>query len=99
KGRQVIEEYGWLGSRADRRRTFVRRITWKRTDHKDLSIVTDLTNRTPGGAAAVPEPIPATDLIDLYLTRWKIETVFQDVTVIFGLRKLIGSTPEATAFQ
>ena len=25
--------------------------------------------------------------------------MFQDVTVLFGLRKLIGSTPEATAFQ
>lgn len=99
KGRQLIEEYGWLGSTADKRRAFVRRITWKRTDHKDLSIVTDLTNRSPSQATAAPEPIPAADLIDLYLTRWKIETVFQDVTVIFGLRKLIGSTPEATAFQ
>lgn len=99
KGRQLIEEYGWLGSPADKRRAFVRRVTWKRSDHKDLSVVTDLTNRSPSQDAAAPEPIPASDLIDLYLTRWKIETVFQDVTVVFGLRKLIGSTPEATAFQ
>jgi Transposase DDE domain len=99
KGRFVIEEYGWLGSPKDARRTFVRRITWKRGDHKDLTIVTDLTNRVPGEAHAVAEPIVAADLIDLYLTRWKIETVFQDVTEVFGLRKLIGSTPEATAFQ
>src|SRR5262249_12287222 len=99
KGRHLIEEYGWLGSPADKRRTFVRRVTWKRSDHKDLSIVTDLTNRSPSQDTAAPEPIAAADLIDLYLTRWKIETVFQDVTVIFGLRKLIGSTPEATAFQ
>ena len=99
KGRLLVEEYGWLGSLADKRRAFVRRITWKRSDHKDLSIVTDLTNRSAGQDAEEPEPIVATDLIDLYLTRWKIETVFQDVTTIFGLKKLIGSTPEATAFQ
>jgi hypothetical protein len=99
KGRPLIEEYGWLGSPTDKRRRFVRRVTWKRSDHKDLSVVTDLTNRQPGQDAAAPEPIPAADLIDLYLIRWKIETVFQDVTVVFGLRKLIGSTPEATAFQ
>jgi hypothetical protein len=99
KGRQLIEEYGWLGSPADKRRAFVRRITWQRNDHKDLSVVTDLTNRSPGQEADAPEPIAAADLIDLYLTRWKIETVFQEVTTIFGLRKLIGSTPEATAFQ
>jgi hypothetical protein len=99
KGRPLIEEYGWLGSPTDKRRRFVRRITWKRTDHKDLSVVTDLTNRQPAQDTPAAEPIPAADLIDLYLTRWKIETVFQDVTVVFGLRKLIGSTPEATAFQ
>ena len=99
KGRHLIEEYGYLGSATDKRRVFVRRITWKRSDHKDLRVVTDLTNRSPGQDANADEPIAAADLIDLYLTRWKIETVFQDVTTIFGLRKLIGSTPEATAFQ
>jgi hypothetical protein len=99
KGRPLTEEYGWLGSPKDKRRRFVRRITWKRTDHKDLSVVTDLTNRQPGHETAKSEAIPAADLIDLYLIRWTIETVFQDVTVLFGLRKLIGSTPEATAFQ
>lgn len=99
KGRTLIEEYGWLGSPSDKRRCFVRRITWKRTDHKDLTVVTDLTNRSPGQDAVAAELIAAADLIDLYLTRWTIETVFQDVTTIFGLRKLIGSTPEATAFQ
>jgi hypothetical protein len=99
KGRTLVEEYGWVGSLRDPRRCFVRRITWKRTDHKDLSIVTNLTNRADGAPDKKTEPIPASDLIDLYLTRWKIETVFQDVTETFGLRKFIGSTPEATAFQ
>lgn len=99
QNRPLIEEYGWLGSPRDQRRRFVRRVTWKRTDHKDMSIVTDLTQRSEGQTAEVPEAVSAADLIDLYLIRWKIETVFQDVTEIFGLRKLIGSTPEATAFQ
>lgn len=67
KGRPLIEEYGWLGSPQDARRTFVRRVTWKRTDHKDLTVVTDLTNRLPGQADAAAELIAAADLIDLYL--------------------------------
>ena len=99
KGRQLCEEYGWLGSATDQRRTFVRRVTWRRSDHKDLSVVTNLTNRVADQDSKSDEPIVAADVIDLYLTRWRIETVFQDVTTIFGLRKLIGSTPEATAFQ
>jgi len=94
KGRRLIEEHGWLGGPQDKRRCYVRRITWKRTDHKDLIVVTDLHNERAGSV-----PIPAADLIDLYLIRWRIETVFQEVTTVFGLKKLIGSTAEATAFQ
>ena len=89
KGRLLIEEHGWLGAAEDPRRRYVRRITWKRSDHKDLSVVTDLLSAD----------IPAGALIDVYLIRWRIETVFQDVTTVFGLKKLIGSTAEATAFQ
>jgi hypothetical protein len=99
KGRNLVLEYGWLGSEKDKRRRFVRRVTWKRTDHKDLGIVTDLTDRQAGQDTVVVEKILAADLIDLYLIRWTIETVFQNVTTVFGLRKLIGSTTEATAFQ
>ena len=97
RGRRLIEEHGWLGKPNDPRRCYVRRITWQRTDHKDLLVVTDLLNvmSDPGDSAA----IPAADLIDVYLIRWRIETVFQEVTTVFGLKKLIGSTPEATAFQ
>jgi hypothetical protein len=79
----------------------VRRVTWKRTHHKDMRIVTDLTNRrasAPAHATAA-EPIAAEALIDRYRLRWKIETVFQEVTTVFCLKKLIGSTAEATAFQ
>jgi hypothetical protein len=99
KGRPLIEEYGWLGAPTDKRRRFVRVVTWTRTDHKNMTVVTDLTHARPGQATTEPEAIAAADLIDLYLIRWTIETVFQEVTELFGLRKLIGSTPEATAFQ
>jgi hypothetical protein len=97
KGRRLIEEHGWLGATDDPRRCYVRRITWLRTDHKDLLIVTDLLNVTSNSGD--PASIPAADLMDVYLIRWRIETVFQEVTTVFGLKKLIGSTAEATAFQ
>ncbi len=42
---------------------------------------------------------PATDLLDLYLLRWGIERVFQQVTEVFNLKHLIGSSPEASVFQ
>ena len=33
------------------------------------------------------------------MQRWQIETVFQQITEVFELRHLIGSTPQATVFQ
>lgn len=92
KGRTLVEEWGELGSAKDPRRCAVRRVTWRRASalHKDLSVVSNLTD-----AAAYP----AEAMIDLYLMRWKIETVFQEVATVFGLQHLIGSTPEASAFE
>jgi hypothetical protein len=92
RGRRLVEEFGWLGSPKDARRCAVRRVTWLRASatHKDMSVITNLTD-----SAAYP----ASALIDLYLQRWKIETVFQEVATVFGLKKLIGSTPEASAFD
>jgi Transposase DDE domain len=91
-GRTLVEEWGYLGSVKDKRRCYVRRVTWKRDSatHKDLSVVTNLTD----GLAYRPQA-----LIDLYLLRWKIETVFQEVATVFGLQHLIGSTPEASGFE
>src|SRR5207245_2586363 len=57
KGRPLIEEYGWLGSPTDKRRRFVRRLNWQRTDHKDLGVVADLTHRQPGPGEAQQAPI------------------------------------------
>ena len=42
---------------------------------------------------------PAEDLLAVYLQRWGIERVFQQITEVFDLQRLIGSTPQATVFQ
>ena len=45
------------------------------------------------------DAVPAADLLAVYLARWGIERVFQQITEVFSLRRLIGSTPQATVFQ
>src|SRR4029453_7669229 len=45
------------------------------------------------------ERYPAADLLTVYLARWGIERVFQQITEVFALQHLIGSTPQATVFQ
>jgi hypothetical protein len=89
-GRAFREEWGWLGSPRDGRRRYVRRITLLRPREEAVILVTDLTDA---------ERYPAVDLLDLYLRRWGIERMFQQVTEVFHLERLIGSTPEATVFQ
>lgn len=42
---------------------------------------------------------PANALFDLYLARWGIERVFQQITEVFHLQTLIGTTPQGTVFQ
>ena len=42
---------------------------------------------------------PPVDLLAVYLERWGIERVFQQITEVFHLKRLIGSTPQATIFQ
>jgi hypothetical protein len=89
-GRPYSEERGWLGAATDARRRYVRRITLKRANDEDLILVTDLlcTSR-----------YPAVDLLAVYRGRWGIETVFQTVTEVFPLKRLIGSSPQAGIFQ
>ena len=89
-GLTYCEEWGWLGSQNDARRLYLRRITLKRPRAEDVILVTDLLDETK---------YPATDLLAVYLMRWGIENMFQRVTEVFHLRKLIGSTPQATVFQ
>ncbi len=90
RGLSYVEEWGWLGSEQDRRRRYVRRITLRRPGQEDVIIVTDLVDA---------DRYPAVDLLELYLGRWGIERMFQQVTEVFQLQRLIGGTPQATVFQ
>ncbi len=90
RGLNYVEEWGWLGGENDRRRRYVRRITLKRPGQEDVAVVTDLLE---------PVLYPAADLLELYLGRWGIERMFQQVTEVFRLQRLIGGTPQATVFQ
>ncbi len=89
-GRVVVEEWGWIGGARDRRRRYVRRITLERADEEAIILITDLTDEAS---------YPATDLLAVYRERWGIERVFQEVTEVFNLQTLIGSTPRAMIFQ
>ena len=90
QGRHVEEEWGWLGAESNRSRRVVRRLTLTRPGEEAIILVTDLLEATR---------YPAADLLTVYLGRWGIERVFQQITEVFALRHLIGSTPHATVFQ
>jgi hypothetical protein len=90
EGRTYMEEWGWLGRASHKQRRYVRRITLHRPQAESISVVTDLEDA---------DQYPGIDLLDLYLCRWGIERVFQQVTEVFGLEGLIGCSPEATLFQ
>src|SRR5207237_1896373 len=66
------------------------RVTLYRTGQEEVAVLTDLLDE---------QAYPADDLLAVYLTRWQIENVFQQVTEVFALRHLIGSAPQATVFQ
>lgn len=89
-GRTYREEWGWLGRAAHKQRRYVRRITLQRAGDEAIIVVTSLLDA---------DRYPAADLLELYLRRWGIERVFQQVTEVFGLLHLIGSTPQAAVFQ
>ncbi len=68
----------------------MRRITLTRPTDEALVLVTDLVNA---------QRYPAVDLLAAYQARWGIENVFQQVTEVFPLKRLIGGTPQAGIFQ
>jgi DDE family transposase len=88
--RRYREDWGWLGSPKNKKRRYVRRITLIRPGEPDVILVTNLCDA---------EEVPAEDLLEVYLKRWGIERMFQQVTEVFGLSHLIGTTPEGTIFQ
>ncbi len=88
-GRPYVEEWGWIGRDAKRRR-YVRRMTLDRGPEESILLITDLLD---------DERWPARDVLDTYLQRWGIERMFQKVTEVFNLQALIGSSPAAMIFQ
>jgi hypothetical protein len=90
-GRKYTEDFGWLGTKSNPQQKAVRRIHLHRPGVKDeLILITDLTDANK---------YPADDLLELYLQRWTIEKVFQQVTEVFCLDSLIGSSAKSTVFQ
>lgn len=89
--RMYKEDCGWIGQPGDPRRRYVRRIRLKRgAGEEEIVLLTDLLDA---------EAYPASDLLQVYLERWGIERMFQQVTEVFHLKSLIGSSPRATVFQ
>ena len=89
-GRRWTQDWGWLGTPGRATSQYVRRVTLHRADGPAITIYTDLLD---------PVAFPAADLLVLYRGRWGIEQVFQQITEVFDLRSLIGTTPEGTVFQ
>lgn len=89
-GRNLIDEWGWMGSPQSKHRLSVRRSRLQRPGEEEIILITDLLDETQYSAA---------DLLAAYLHRWGIERVFQQITEVFSLQQLIGSTPQATIFQ
>lgn len=71
-------------------RSMPARLITLRHGQETIGIVTNLLDRGR---------YPAADLLEVYLSRWGIERVFQQVTEVFGLSHLIGSSPRASLFQ
>lgn len=90
EGRTVVETWGWAGSPSHPDRRYLRRIQLLRPVQDDLVLLTDLVSE---------DQYPATDLLWMYRQRWGIERMFQKVTEVFGLQRLIGGTPKACLFQ
>jgi hypothetical protein len=88
--RTVVQQWGWLGSPRDQRRRYVRQIHLIRPGQEAVMLVTDLLDDAV---------YPADDLLQVYLQRWGIERVYQQITEVFALQQLIGSTPEGSVFQ
>ncbi|HUU98744.1 MAG TPA: transposase [Phycisphaerae bacterium] len=89
-GRRFREEWGWLSRRGQPQALGVRQITLTLSGSQTLRLITSLLD---------PQEYPAATLLALYRNRWQIERVFQEITQVFGLKRLIGSSPRASIFQ
>jgi Transposase DDE domain len=79
-----------LGSEQAKHRRCVRRLTLHRPGEETIILLTDLLD------AAL---LPATELLELYLARWSIERVFQQIPEVFHLQTLSGTMPQGTVVQ
>lgn len=89
-GRAWRQEWGWLGRPGSKKRLYVRRITLLRPAAQAVTVVSDLLD---------PVAYPAEDLLEAYRLRVRVEGVFQKITEVFGLERLIGCKPKGTVFQ
>jgi hypothetical protein len=87
---RIVQEWGWLGKVEKDDRLYVRRITKHLPDGKEISVITDLWDEVK---------FPPAAMLSTYRSRWGIETVFHQITDVFSLRHLIGTTPKAVLFQ
>src|SRR5262249_2405562 len=90
RGQAYRQDWGWMGAAKGARGRYVRRFVVQRPGQQDVVVVTDLLDA---------QAYPAEDLLAVYLDRWQIENVFQQITEVFELQHLIGCTPGATVFQ
>jgi hypothetical protein len=90
QGRVWEQDWGWLGCARAKARPYVRRLTLHRPGEETILLLTDLLDA---------EQVLAQELFDLYLARWSIERVFQQITEVFHLQTLIGTTPQGTVVQ
>jgi hypothetical protein len=90
RGQRIVQEWGRLGKSAGPRALYVRRISLHLAGGTVISVITDLLDETA---------YPAEDLLATYKKRWRIEKVFHQITDVFSLKNLIGSSPQAVLFQ
>jgi hypothetical protein len=90
QGRPFEQAWGRLGKGTTKEPRRVRRICLQLASGKRIAIITDLFD---------PERYPAADLLRLYQQRGGIEGVFQQITEVFSLERLIGSKPKGTVLQ
>jgi len=90
RDRRYQESWGWLGGPRNRYRCYVRRLVLERPGAPALVVLTNLLDSAQ---------YPADDMLQVYLLRWGIERVFQEITEVFQLQRLIGTTPQGTLFQ
>lgn len=87
---RIVQEWGRLGKAAGARALHVRRISLYLANGTVISVITDLLDEAD---------YPAEDLLATYNKRWGLEKVFHQITDVFSLKNLIGTSPQAVLFQ